>query len=86
MCSDMVKRLINMQLEDDLIQAVDKVSDKERMTRTAYVRQALLHFGAVRREMGLDESLVGDGDERVPSESGLGVCTAAICSSGGHRN
>lgn len=73
----MSKKVIQVPIEDELLEALDEVSRSERRSRADLIRIACRDYLRRRRSQTLDR-LYQEGYERVPEDSAIGEAQVAL--------
>lgn len=73
----MTKKVIQVPIEEELLNALDKVSKKQRKARAALIRQACSNYLQKIEYEELDR-LYQQGYKKIPEESGMGEVQVAL--------
>lgn len=76
----MVKKVIQVPVDEELLEALDRLSDKQRMARSELIRQACQRY---LRQIENDEldRLYQHGYEEMPEDPEIGEAQIALASS-----
>ena len=75
----MVKKVIQVPVDEELLKALDRLSDKQRMSRSELIRQACQRY---LRQVEYDEldRLYQHGYEKMPEDPEMGEAQIALAS------